>query len=362
MTPEPLDLQREIDDELLLESVPGALDYLVAEIADLNSSGAASCTVLHRFSGALLVHYKGPLEPLAAIRYYSGCAVWLGTDLAALDPSRLRGLVDRSRSQGVIGLLEDGRTPGFRVAEDLGERRWPVREALVDDLGWINAPTDWVLNVRAYDDSVALEVGPLYQTARFGRLARIPASTTPVISAVLARLLKAEPGQLVLDPFCGAATNLLSAAQATSDVRLVGLDLHREAMVAARQNLAPLAPLATWNLVRGNAGRLPFAADSVDRVVSNIPFGKRVGSHRGNVELYPLFLRELSRVLTAKGRAVLLTEDKRLFVESVQRTAGLRVIKEIEFETGGLHPSAYVLVRGRSSGRRSGPARKRGRR
>jgi 23S rRNA G2445 N2-methylase RlmL len=87
-------------------------------------------------------------------------------------------------------------------------------------------------------------------------------------------------------------------------------------------------------------------------VVANLPFGKRVGSHGGNQVLYPAFLRELDRVLAGDGRAVLLTEDKRLLVESLQRTRGLRIIKETTFETGGAHPSAYVVVRSRGQARR----------
>jgi hypothetical protein len=57
-------------------------------------------------------------------------------------------------------------------------------------------------------------------------------------------------------------------------------------------------------------------------------------------------------VLTGDGRAVLLTEDKRLLVDSIQRTRGLRVIKEATFETGGAHPTAYVVVRSRGQARR----------
>ena len=95
---------------------------------------------------------------------------------------------------------------------------------------------------------------------------------------------------------------------------------------------------------RGDARRLPLRDDSVDRVVANLPFGKRVGSHQRNKILYPEVLRDIARVLTPRGRAVMLTEDKRLFTQSVQRTRNIRVIKEVTFTTGGAHPSAYVVT------------------
>ena len=53
---------------------------------------------------------------------------------------------------------------------------------------------------------------------------------------------------------------------------------------------------------------------------------------------------------------MLLTEEKRLLRDAVQRTADLNVIKEVELESGGLHPSAYVVVnrpRGRARRARS---------
>jgi tRNA (guanine6-N2)-methyltransferase len=232
------------------------------------------------------------------------------------------------------------------VGVDLGAARWPLRDHVERTWGWHNDVGGWQVNFRLSHRALVCEIGALYQTARFGRLARIPASTTPVVSAVLARLVKPEPGQTVLDPFCGAGTNLVTVAARQPDLRLLGADSKVQALVAARQNLVPLE--TPWCLFRADARSLPLAEGSVDRVVANLPFGKRVGSHGVNIGLYPEFLRQLTQILTASGRAVLLTDDKRILVDSIQRTANLRVVKEIQLETGGLHPSAYVLTRGRS--------------
>jgi tRNA (guanine6-N2)-methyltransferase len=95
------------------------------------------------------------------------------------------------------------------------------------------------------------------------------------------------------------------------------------------------------------AEALPLTARSVDRVVANLPFGKQVGSHRDNQRLYPAVLAELDRVLTADGRAVLLTEDKRLLEASVQRRRGLKVVRQRLLKYNGATPTAYVLTRPR---------------
>jgi tRNA (guanine6-N2)-methyltransferase len=85
----------------------------------------------------------------------------------------------------------------------------------------------------------------------------------------------------------------------------MGSDVHGKWADTARANLIRRnIPGFTLN---ADAQRLPFPESSIDRVIANMPFGKRVGTHRGNVEMYPAALREISRVLTGKGRAVLLT-------------------------------------------------------
>jgi 23S rRNA G2445 N2-methylase RlmL len=210
------------------------------------------------------------------------------------------------------------------------------------------------VTVDDYRGHLVLDVGTLFFTARFGRLERVPASTTPVIAAVLARLTKAGPDDVVLDPFCGAGTNLVQVAEMSAPARLLGSDLDRGALAKARANLDARGIEA--QLWQADAARLPANPHSVDRIVANLPFGKRAGSHAANVELYPAFLRRVRSVLRPTGRAVLLTEEKRLLRDAVQRTADLSVIKEVELESGGLHPSAYVVVnrpRGRARRGRS---------
>jgi predicted RNA methylase len=339
--PDDVDLDATVADRLLLRTVPGAVDYLVEDLRALGPD--AQAPVVQRWRDGVLVDFSGSLSRLAAVRFFSSCSVWLEPDLMAA--------LARSREGGLLAGLPEPVT--FRVA-DIGDRRWPLRDELQTALGWVNAPTDWAVNVDDYRGHLVLDVGALFFTARFGRLERVPASTTPVVAAVLARLTKAGPEDVVLDPFCGAGTNLVQVAQMSEPARLLGSDLDPGALARARANLAARGIEAT--LWQADAARLPAAPQSVDRIVANLPFGKRAGSHAANVELYPAFLRRVRTVLRPTGRAVLLTEEKRLLRDAVQRTADLSVIKEVELESGGLHPSAYVVVnrpRGRARRGRS---------
>jgi SAM-dependent methyltransferase len=320
-----VDLDATVHDRLVLRTVPGAVDYLAEELR------ALPARVLRRDPGALLVEYDGPLRPLAGIRYFD----ILSVDLSDSPEERL---ADSSKTGALAALRPVDGPIRFRVG-DLGEERWAVRDRLEAGYGWRNSPTAWDVNI----ERAGAELGALYLTQRFGELRRTPASTNPVIAAVLVRLAKIEPGQSVLDPFCGAGTLLVLAGEMAAPGRLLGLDVHREWLPMAAANLRDRGLSAA--LARADARRLPVASGAVDRVVANLPFGKRVGSHKINTGLYPAALAEIARVLPGRGRAVLLTDDKRLLRETVQRTPLLRIIKEIVLERGGLHPSAYVVTK-----------------
>lgn len=217
----------------------------------------------------------------------------------------------------------------------------------------VEGPLDELLTCGLY-----FSAGSLTWMRRFGRLERLPWSTNPVVAEVLVRLAKIRPGHRVVDPFCGTGTILLAVRRRAPEARIAGTDRDPHALrIASRNGVQALA--------RATAGALPFKEASVDRVVTNLPFGKQVGSHHDNCVLYPEVLAELDRVLTADGRAVLLTEDKRLLEATVQRQPGLKVVRRRLLRYNGATPTIYELTRSRAGGRRCpstprGASRRRG--
>ena len=348
-----IDWDRDVSDRLVLRSLRGAVDYLADELREQSTSGAARIEVVRRYADRVAIELAGPLSALRSLHFYAEGAVDLG-EVSGREPGsdliggpvgeRLR----RSLDEGALSAL-GGDVVRFRVG-DLGDDRWAVRDQLTETWGWVNAPRDWQVNLDLADGRLTATLGALHLTRRHGRLERLPASTTPVLAAALVRLAKIPDGGTLLDPFCGAGTNLLLAHEMAAPGVLLGCDLRDDAVRQARLNAGHRQ--APVHLVRADATRLPVQGAHIDRVIANLPFGKRVGSHGSNQTLYPRFLRELDRVLAGDGRAVLLSEDKRLLVQSVQRTRGLRVIKEVTFASGGAHPSAYVVVRSRGQARR----------
>ncbi|MCZ4608729.1 methyltransferase domain-containing protein, partial [Streptomyces sp. Lzd4kr] len=86
---------------------------------------------------------------------------------------------------------------------------------------------------------------------------------------------------------------------------LLGFDLDPAARRAARENAGRL-PVTVR---RGDAGALPLADRSVDRVLCNPPWGAQVDAG-GRLAGHPeRWWHELARVLTDEGRAVALLPD-----------------------------------------------------
>jgi tRNA (guanine6-N2)-methyltransferase len=137
----------------------------------------------------------------------------------------------------------------------------------------------------------------------------LPASLRPTVAAAMVRLAGAAPGNIVLDPLCGAGTILaeqlaLAGQRRAGAIRVIGGDIDPTAVRAASANLRQAGH--DWRLARWDAGRLPLANASVDRVVSNPPFGVQLGDPEEIGPLYRAVVAEADRVLRPGGRAVFL--------------------------------------------------------
>lgn len=266
----------------------------------------------------------GRLDELAGCTLYSTVAIPLPGELERSD---------------VLAAL--GPRVGFRVGTNDPEVRRQWIAAVEQQLGWVNRPNDWDVNLTQTPDGWCAELGPLSWMRRFGLLERLPWSTTPLVAEVLVRLAKVRPKDHVVDPFCGSGTILLAVRRREATSRTTGTDHDPRAIAVARRN-------GVISLARADAQALPLQAGSVDRVISNLPFGKQVGSHRINRELYPAVLAEIARVLKDTGRAVLLTEDKRLLRKAIDEQKALKIVRHRLLKYNGATPTAYIVARTRA--------------
>lgn len=170
------------------------------------------------------------------------------------------------------------------------------------------------------------------------------------------RLCKPRLSDIIFDPMCGTGAIPLEGAIEFNSSFYVAGDNNDMAVNRTVNNICHIQkrradkgsasglPIDTvqWDLCN-----LPIRTGSVDIVITDMPFGKRMGSRKKNWDLYPSCLREMARVCTpGSGKAVLLTQDKKCFAKAVSRMGGLwRKLHIVWVNVGGLHAGVYLLKR-----------------
>ncbi len=173
----------------------------------------------------------------------------------------------------------------------------------------------------------------------------VSASIHPATAACLARYARKfekRERPRVLDPFCGCGS-LLFAREALGPCRvLVGVDKSGSAVESARANAR--AGKSKASFVTKDALRFE-AREGFDLILSNLPFGNRVGSHEDNTRLYDRFVRRLPELLSPGGVAVLYTMEYKLLKACLDRAKGLVLREQKRTEAGGLLPWIFVVDR-----------------
>lgn len=353
--------------QIELPAAPDRPVYFVSLVAGLESVVAdevveklPGAQVLHTERGRLFLSWEG--EPAALLRLMTVEHVFsfvgLITDLPQ-DESGLAVIEQRLAQMelepalAVFARLRGLRAaPSFRVtARRSGHHAYRSPEiaaaagaGVVARYGWRVDLTGFDLDVRVYvSDDIAVVGVRLSDEAlhKRDRVAHAPASLNQSVAHAMCRLSQPAPGEVFVDPMCGAGTILVERARWDDGALLVGGDRFAEPLRRAEENLTALGIRAA--LVQWDARDLPLASESVDNIVCNLPWGRRVGSHTVNIHLYPGFVRQMGRVLRPKGRAVLLTQEKRLITRLVEKNPRLELVACYRLSLSGLHPSIYVV-------------------
>ncbi|GAB1510606.1 methyltransferase domain-containing protein [Actinophytocola sp. KF-1] len=181
---------------------------------------------------------------------------------------------------------------------------------------------DWRVAIDASGVHIGLRGArpPLHR--RPWKVASVPGTLHPPVAAAMVRLAGIRPGDVVVDPCCGAGT---LPAEAPADTFRAGSD--RAGVAAARTN----APGIPW--FTADARRLPYPTGSVDHVLTNPPWDRQVAS-RGT---FAEFVREWRRVLRPGGRLTYLGPQ--------DPPPGWRVVGRHPISLFGQHPVITVCGR-----------------
>ncbi len=203
-----------------------------------------------------------------------------------------------------------------------------------------NAAIEVWLTINAATAVCGLRLSDKTMRHRTYKVEHLQASLRPTLAAAMVRLADLKPRQVILDPMCGAGTILAEVLTATRskrlhdgagwDLTLLGGDIDPGHVRAAQANLRKLGHV---RLTAWDARSLPLESGSVDRVLSNPPFGKQLGTPAAIGPLYRDLVKECDRILRQGGKAVFLVADADALKEAVkkvrwrqQRQVGVRVL------------------------------------
>jgi len=178
-------------------------------------------------------------------------------------------------------------------------------------------------------------------------------SLKPTTAAALVRLAKALPGDIVLDPMCGGGSIPLEGSLMNTGAFFLGGEIDPAGIDRCQKNLLGVSSL--HNLPRAPpmdcfqwSALTPCLRDnSVDVIISDLPFGKRSGSKADNRVLYPNTMLAMARLVRPDtGRAVLLTQDKNSMFKTFSKIKKYwKLDRFFGVNIGGLKGLVYLFSR-----------------
>ncbi|HEY4388954.1 MAG TPA: methyltransferase domain-containing protein [Ktedonobacteraceae bacterium] len=224
-----------------------------------------------------------------------------------------------------------------------------LQKALPRGMRWVKDDADleiwlWLSGSEAL---VGLRISDASMRHRRYKQEHLPASLRPTVAAAMNMLARPTAQDIVLDPLCGAGTILIERALQVPYDRLIGGDIRPEALQMARRNARAAEIIVSWR--EWDARNLPLESASVTRIISNLPFGKQIGSHEENISLYRRLSEEFARVLAPGGIMVTLTSEDRLWDE-VLREQGWRISKKLVLVILGQPASIFVAEQAHTEG------------
>lgn len=254
----------------------------------------------------------------------------------------------RHAAAACSGLRPISAAPAFSISANfVGRRNYSAPEIKQACAERISASLGWRyrdderesdLNIRIFIDHTRAVVGarlakrPLHERAY--KAVHLPGSLKPPVAAAMLTLADVQPGTRLLDPCCGVGTILIEGGLLGAAV--IGGDIDSHAAAAARANAHAAgipADIRLWD-----AQALPLPDESIDRVVTNFPWGRQIVIDDALATFYRRVCSEIERVLVPGGRAALLTSTPELV-----RRRRLQLSRQIEISVFGQNPSVLVF-------------------
>lgn len=177
------------------------------------------------------------------------------------------------------------------------------------------------------------------------RKAYVPAGINPSLAYILCMVAELKKEDIVYDPFCGASVIPITALKYFNVKRVICSDISSQAIEKSRLNFQNAnVEGGKYKLFKSDIKDVSLNKRNVDKIISNLPFGIRVGSHEENMTAYVHLENLAQKLLRAKGKLILLTQEKKLLREAFKKE-DWKVKSVLRVNEGGLLPEVFVIER-----------------
>uniref|UniRef100_A0A7S4N006 THUMP domain-containing protein n=1 Tax=Guillardia theta TaxID=55529 RepID=A0A7S4N006_GUITH len=186
------------------------------------------------------------------------------------------------------------------------------------------------------------------QLSRRHKLAFVRSVTLkPNVAYCMIRMSGLKDGGSLLDPFCGGGTIPMEAACIFGDKagRLCGCDRSKTVVEGAKANAkaSMIEHLVEFTELNARVLDRSFSSNSFDVIVTNPPWGVRVGKDADLERIYKGFLFSSAKILRVGGRLVFLVQRCEMVLELVRKLGLFRILSMCAVKTGDLVPTIFVL-------------------
>ncbi len=302
--------------------------------------------------------FEGFLGDLLGLRIAQ--AAYVGLTFSGRRPNALLGhqnlndLLERIKT--VRGLHPPGTFESFRFGA--AGRDSSTLRRLADELeaqtNLRHDPDDGELLIRIRQRDPADEEGweamvrlsPRPLAMRPWRVRSFSGALNATIAAAMVDLTQPRPEDHFINLMCGSGTLLVERLLRCKLSEVVGCDVSREALDAARANLDAAKVAAHVRLMESDATLTGLDMARYTALCADLPSGNQVVSHPENTALYPALVAECGRLAAHGARFAVITHEPRLFEAALPDAGRIwQLERTVRVSQGGQRPQIFVLRR-----------------
>lgn len=204
------------------------------------------------------------------------------------------------------------------------------------------------VELRGWDCRISVQHTPKPLSRRYPDKANLRTALSANLAYALLRLsLEERAPEALLDPCCGTGTLLLEAGALYPEARLLAGDRFERPASLCRENLEAMGLAARARVEVADARDMHevWAEAAPDAVVSNPPFGARLGERTEFGDWYDRFVRAFVDLCPPGARLGVLAMKRGAFKRAVRDTPGLRLVHARRVAMGAVEPGLFVVQR-----------------